>query len=194
MHAPIIILSSFEFPVAIGACRVPTCTPYSARSGTFRPSITAPGLFSHAPMDRSSSTDARRQPLSPHGSVAVRPSLASARKMTMSGDMSLVLDVVNSVLGRESRAEWEEECLNLEVCNFQTWKRACGIWKQTGWVSKRIALAATCQAEAERAQRYAPQQSQSIAAPTMNMSLEQPLIVEAALVEEVAEESYACDT
>ena len=40
-------------------------------------------------------------------------------KMTMSGDMPLaLLDMVNSVLGAESRAEWEEECLNLEVGQF----------------------------------------------------------------------------
>ena len=57
--------------------------------------------------------------------------------MTMSDDMPLVLlDEVNSVLGEESHAEWEEECLNLEVFNFEVWKRACGLWKQTKWISK----------------------------------------------------------
>ena len=37
----------------------------------------------------------------------------------MSGDMPLVLhDIVNSVPGPELRAEWEDECLNLELSNF----------------------------------------------------------------------------
>ena len=45
--------------------------------------------------------------------------------MTMTGDMPLVLlDEVNSVLGEASRAEWEEECLNLEIRKFEIWKRA----------------------------------------------------------------------
>ena len=36
--------------------------------------------------------------------------------MTMSGDMPLaLLDTVNSVLGDEARAEWEDLCLELEV-------------------------------------------------------------------------------
>ena len=109
-------------------------------------------------------------------------------KMTMSGDMPLILlDVVNSVLGGDLRAEWEEECLNLEVCNFEIWKRACGLWKQTGWVSKRVTPAAHCRTVAERAQRYAPQPSESTAAPAMAMPLEQTLTVEAAPEEEVAE-------
>ena len=102
-------------------------------------------------------------------------------KMTMSGDMPLVLlDVVNSVLGEESRVEYDEKCLNLEVCNFEIWKRACGLWKQTGWIYQRVAFAATCRAEAE---------SQSTAAQTMAMTLEQPLVVEGAPVEEVAEDT-----
>ena len=72
-------------------------------------------------------------------------------KMTMSGDIPLVLlDVVKSVLGSELRAEWEGECLNLKISNFEVWKRACGLWKQTGWVSRSVALAATSRAEAER--------------------------------------------
>ena len=50
----------------------------------------------------------------------------------MSGDMPLVhLDVVNSILGPEQRAEWDEECLNLKISYFEIWKRACGLWKQT---------------------------------------------------------------
>ena len=58
-------------------------------------------------------------------------------------------------------------------------------------VSKRVALAANHRAEEERAQPYAPQQSQSTAAPTMAKSLEQPLTVEAVPVEEVAEDYTA---
>ena len=97
-------------------------------------------------------------------------------KMTMSGDMPLILlDVVNSVLGGDLRAEWEEECLNLEVCNFEIWKR--------------VTPAAPCRTVAERAQRYAPQPSESTAAPAMAMSLEQTLTVEAAPEEEVAEDT-----
>ena len=51
------------------------------------------------------------------------------------------------------RAEWDEECLNLEVSNFNMWKQACTLWKLTGWVSKRVALAANHRAEEERAAR-----------------------------------------
>ena len=79
-------------------------------------------------------------------------------KMTTSGDMpQVLLDMMNSILGGESRAEWEEESLNLNVGNFEVWKRACRLWKQTGWVSKHVALAAACRAEIERAHRNAPQ-------------------------------------
>ena len=47
-------------------------------------------------------------------------------KMTMSGDMQLVMhDVVNSVLGSQARAEWEEQCLDIEIASFPKWKRAC---------------------------------------------------------------------
>ena len=67
-------------------------------------------------------------------------------------------------------------CLNLEVSNFDVWKQACALWKQAGWVSKHVALAANHRAEEERAARYAPQPLQP---PTMAMSLEQPLTVEA---------------
>ena len=107
-------------------------------------------------------------------------------RMTMSGDMPLpLLDIVNQVLGAEMRAEWDEECLNLEVSNFDTWKQACTLWKQAGWISKRIALAANHRAEEERVARYAPRTSQP---PTMAMSLEQPLTVDANPMEaEVAE-------
>ena len=57
---------------------------------------------------------------------------------------------------------------------------------------KRVALAANHRAEEERAQRYAPQPLQNATAPVMAMSLEQPLTVEAAPVEEeVAEEETA---
>ena len=41
-------------------------------------------------------------------------------RMTMSGDMPLaLLDMVNQVLGEEMRVEWDEECLDLEVSNFE---------------------------------------------------------------------------
>ena len=102
-------------------------------------------------------------------------------RMTMSGDMPLtLLDFVNQVLG----AEWDDECLHLEVTNFELCKKACTLWKQSGWVSKRVALAAHHRAEEERAQRYAPTPSQNTAAPVMAMSLEQTLTVEAASLEE----------
>ena len=98
-------------------------------------------------------------------------------RMTMSGDMPLsLLDIVNQVLGAEMRADWDEECLNLEVSNFDIWEQAFALWKQAGWVSKRVALAANHRAEKERVARYAPQPSQP---PTIAMSIEQPLIVEA---------------
>ena len=63
--------------------------------------------------------------------------------------------------------------------NFEAWKRACGLWKQSGWVCKRVALAAACRTEAERALQYAPPLAQSTAAPIMVMSPEQLLTVEA---------------
>ena len=91
---------------------------------------------------------------------------------------------MNSILGGKSRAEWEEERLNLEADIFEAWKRTCGLWRQSGWFSKRVALAAACRAEAERAMPYAPSPAQSTAAPTMAMSLEQPLTVEATPMQE----------
>ena len=106
-------------------------------------------------------------------------------RMTMSGDMPLTLsDIVNQVLGAEMRAEWNDECLHLEVTNFEMWKNACTLWKQSRWISKRVALAAHHRAEEERAQRYAPTPSQNTAAPIMAMSLEQTLSVEAASLED----------
>ena len=113
-------------------------------------------------------------------------------RMTLSGDMPLsLLGLVNQVLGEEMRAECDEECPNLEVRNFEMWKRACALWRQTGWESKRVALAADYRAEEERAQRYAPQTVQSVTATVVAMSLEQPLTVEDVTVEEVAEEETA---
>ena len=106
-------------------------------------------------------------------------------RMTLSGDMPLtLLDIVNQVLDAEIRAEWDDECLHLEVTKVEIWKKACALWKQSGWVSKRVALAAHHRAEEERAQRYAPVPSQSTAAPVMAMSLEQTLTVEAASLED----------
>ena len=55
------------------------------------------------------------------------PAWRQQGRMSMPGDMPLVLlDMANSVLGEESRAEWDEECLNLEVCNFEIWKQLAG--------------------------------------------------------------------
>ena len=63
-------------------------------------------------------------------------------KMTMSGDMSIVQhDEINSVLGSTKQARWEEYCLELEVASFPKWKRACELWSQPGWISRRVALA-----------------------------------------------------
>ena len=68
--------------------------------------------------------------------------------MTMSGDMSIVLhDEINSVLGSEARAEWEGRCLELEFASFPKWKRACELWNQPGWVSKRVSLAVESRTE-----------------------------------------------
>ena len=106
-------------------------------------------------------------------------------RMTMSEEMPLtLLDIVNQVLGAEMRAEWDDECLHLEVTNFEMWKKACRLWKQSGWISKRVALAAQHRAEEERTQRYAPTPSQNTAAPIMAMSLEQTLTGEAASLED----------
>ena len=113
--------------------------------------------------------------------------------MTMSGDMPLaLLDTVNQVLGTEMRAERDEGCLNLGVSKFEVWKKACTLWRQAGWVSKRVALAASHRAEEERAARYALQVSQTAAAPTMAMSLEQTPTVDATQAdEEVTEDDTA---
>ena len=78
-------------------------------------------------------------------------------KMTMSGDMSIVLhDEINSVLGPEARAEWEGRCLELEITSFPKWNRACELWNQLGWVSKRVSLAVESRAEVARQQAFAP--------------------------------------
>ena len=92
-------------------------------------------------------------------------------KMTMSGDMSIVLhDEINSVLGSEARAEWEGRCLELEIANFPKWKRACELWNQPGWISKRVSLAVESRAETARQQAFAP----TMLAPTMAMSRIRP--------------------
>ena len=97
--------------------------------------------------------------------------------MTMSGDMSIVLhDEINSVLGSEARAEWEGRCLELEIASLPKWKRACELWNQPSWVSKRVSLAvesrAESRAETARQQAFAP----TMLAPTMAMSLSQPSV------------------
>ena len=91
--------------------------------------------------------------------------------MTMSGDMSIVLhDKINSVLGSEARAEWEEHCLELEIASFPKWKRACELGSQPSWFSKRVSLAVESRAEIARQQVFAP----AMVASTMAMSLNQP--------------------
>ena len=96
-------------------------------------------------------------------------------KMTMSGDMSIVLhDEINCVLGPEARTEWEEHCLELEIASFPKWKRACELWSQPGWVSKRVSLEVESRAEIARQQAFAP----AMVAPTMAMSLNQPVTID----------------
>ena len=69
-------------------------------------------------------------------------------KMTMSGDMQLIMhDTINTVLGPEARAEWEEQCFETEIASFPNWKKACELWNQANWVSKRVALAVESRAE-----------------------------------------------
>ena len=80
-------------------------------------------------------------------------------------------DVVNSVLGPQARAEWEEHCLELEIASFPQWKRACQLWNQPGWISKRISLAVESRAETARQQAFAP----AVTTPTMAMPLDQPV-------------------
>ena len=94
------------------------------------------------------------------------------RKMTMSGDMYIVQhDEINSVLGSTERARWEEYCLELEIASFPKWKRACELWSQSGWISRRVALAVEGRAEIARQQAFAP----TMLAPTMAMSLDRPI-------------------
>ena len=96
-------------------------------------------------------------------------------KMTISGDMSLVMhDVINSVLGPQVPAEWDEYCLELEITSFPQWKRACELWNQPGWVSKRVPLAVDSRAEIARQQAFAPATTTS----TMAMSLDQPITID----------------
>ena len=111
--------------------------------------------------------------------VHYEPAWHSQGRMTMSGHMPLVLlDIVISVLVLELQAEWNDECLKLEINNFEIGKRACGLWKQSGYKSKRVAVTANGRAEAERARAWA-QLLQTNPAPTMAMSLEHLLSVEA---------------
>ena len=94
-------------------------------------------------------------------------------KMTMCGDMSIVLhDEINSVVGSEARAEWVGRCLELEIASFPKWKRACELWNQPGWVSKRVSLAVESRAETVRQQAFAP----TMLAPTMAMSFSPPSV------------------
>ena len=117
--------------------------------------------------------------------IQYEPVLRPQGRMTMTGGMPLtLLDTVNQVLGAEMRAEWDDECLHLEVTNFEIWKKACALWKQSGWISKRVALAAHHRAEEESAQRYAPTSSQGTTAPDITTSLEQTLTVKAESLED----------
>ena len=93
-------------------------------------------------------------------------------KMTMSGDMSIVQHgEISSVLGSTERARWEEYCLELKIASFIKWKRACELWSQPGWISRRVALAVESRAEIARQQAFAP----TMLAPTMAMSLNRPI-------------------
>ena len=57
-----------------------------------------------------------------NGPPTIRACLAPKRTHDHVEDMPLsLLDIVNQVLGAEMRVEWDEECLNLEVSNFDTW-------------------------------------------------------------------------
>ena len=95
-------------------------------------------------------------------------------KMTMSGDMSLVMhDVINSVLGPQVPAEWDEHCLELEITSFPQWKRACELWNQPDWVSKRVSLAVDSR-EIARQHAFAP----AMTTHTMAMSLDQPITID----------------
>ena len=99
--------------------------------------------------------------------VQHEPAWHPQAKMTMFCDMPLVLmDVVNSVLGPQLRAEWHEKCLNLEISSFEVWKRACGLWKQAGCISNRVALAANSRAEADSRSPNQPPQCQCLRAAT----------------------------
>ena len=94
--------------------------------------------------------------------------------MAMSGDMQLVMhDIVNTVRGPEARAEWEQQCLVIEVASFPNWKKACELWNRVNWVSKRVALAVESRADTARQEAFAP----SIPAPMMAMSLDQPVTI-----------------
>ena len=108
-------------------------------------------------MDRSGCTGAETQFVSAHGPVQYEPAWHPQGRMTMSGDLPLVLlDIVNSVLGTKLRAaESDDECLNIEIRNFQIGKRACGLWRQFERVPKRVTVAANSRSEAERARALA---------------------------------------
>ena len=81
--------------------------------------------------------------------------------------------IINTVLGPEARAEWEEQCLEIEIASFPNWKRACELWNQANWVSKRVALAGDTRAEVAGQQAFA----HAMPAPIMAMSLDQPVTI-----------------
>ena len=46
----------------------------------------------------------------------------------MSDEMQLALhDIVDTVLGLESRAEWDEHRPDMEIAGFEDWKTACDL-------------------------------------------------------------------
>ena len=74
-------------------------------------------------------------------------------------------------MGSTERARWEEHCLELEVASFPNWKRACELWSQPGWISRRVALVVEGRAEIARQRAFAP----TMLPPTMAMSLDRPI-------------------
>ena len=81
----------------------------------------------------------RRNMSCPMAPLQFEPAWNPQGKMTMSGDVPLVLrDIINSVLGPELQAEWDDDCLNLEIINFET-------WNETAWMMNNQAYGRRCQ-------------------------------------------------
>ena len=43
--------------------------------------------------------------------------------------------------------EQDGKSIELEIASFPKWKRACELWSQPGWISRRVALAVEGRAE-----------------------------------------------